>query len=310
MYVASTWPLSGLPLTCADVNATLSVTALDALLVKLRTIGLVTSYAAGDWKFEDPMVTVSGPTSADFKGLCVGDVNGSYIPTNLKQVSYLATVEDDIQTIPVGVPFSYEINSNTIAELGAMTLFMSYDANLFEIVDVLNAPEEMEYVIEDGKIGIAWASTNSLNVNSDETVITLTLKAKELVSEPTQIFTILPGSEFADAGANRFDNFKLKMSSVSTEAREFTMFNYPNPFKNTTTIAYTLPETGKVTLELTDMYGKPIKTLVSDVQETGAYTVEVDPFDLNMAPGVYMFNIKVEAATKTYVKVGKMILTR
>jgi len=309
-YVAGTWPLTGLPLTCADVNASLSVTALDALMIKLRTIGLVTSYAAGDWKFEDPMVTVSGPTTMDFKGLCVGDVNGSYIPTSLKQESYLASVDGDIQTIPVNVPFQYELSSNTIAELGAMTLFMSYDESLFEVVDVLSANEEMEYVVEDGRIGIAWSNTLSLNVTSDEPIITLMLKAKDLVPTPTQIFTILPGSEFADANAKRFENFKLKLKSVSTEAREFTMFNYPNPFKNTTTIAYTLPEAGKVTLELTDMYGKPIKTLVSDIQESGAYSVEVDPFDLHMSPGVYMYNIKVEAETKTYVKVGKMILTR
>jgi hypothetical protein len=280
-------------------------------MVKLRVIGMINSYAAGDWKFEDPAVTVGATAvTEDFMGLCVGDVNGSYIPTNLKEVSYLAAVEGDIQTIPVNTPFTYELRSDAIADLGAMTLFMSYDANLFEIVDVTSSLEEMRYVIEEGRIALAWADPRSLSLSSDETILTFSIRAKERIEQPTQIFTILPGSEFADAKANRFDNFSLKMSSVTNDVREFSMANYPNPFKNTTTIIYSLPEAGKVTLELTDMYGKTVKTLVSTYQEVGAYTVSVDPFDLHMAPGVYMYSIQVESATKTYVKVEKMILTR
>jgi len=308
------YPLTGLNLTVADVNASLTYTGLDALYIKLRTVGAINSYPAGDWKFDNPSVSVSPvPTTQDIYGLCVGDVNGSYIPsTGYKEASFLSAIEDGTQTIPVNESFTYNIRSNSAAELGAMTLFMKYDQSRFDLEGVNSSLEGMKYVIDEGKIALAWSDTKPLGLKNNDPVISLKMSAKEPVSKPTQIFTLLPGSEFADKQANRLQNFDLKFANVITPngVNEFSAFNYPNPFKNTTNIVYTLPESGKVRLVLTNMYGKTLRVLVDEMQNAGSYTVTVNPLDYNLTPGVYLYKIEVTGATDSYVKVNKMLFTR
>jgi hypothetical protein len=308
----SSWILTGLYHTVADVNASNTVTALDALYIKLRTVGSISSYPAGDWKFEVPTVT-SIPAVVDFAGLCVGDVNGSYIPTGLKAASFLSVSDAETQTVPVGETFTYEIKGNTAAQLGAMTLFMGYDKDLFEVTDVTTSSnDEMKYVIEDGNVAIAWADTKPMLVKNDDQLFTLTVKAKAPITEATPIFNVRPGSEFASPTGMRFDNFDLKMSKVITAANstEFSIFNYPNPFSSNTKIVYTIPEDSKVKLVVTDMYGNIVRTLVNEFQSTGTYSIPVNAAELNLAAGAYLYRIEAAGTTDSFVKVNKMIFTK
>jgi hypothetical protein len=305
--------LFGLFNKVADVNASNTITALDALYVKLRTVGSINSYPAGDWAFENPTVALPVAGPVDFAGLCYGDVNGSYIPTGLKDVSFLSVIDNETQTVPVEETFTYEIRSNMVAQLGAMTLFMGYDENRFEVIDVnASSNDEMKYVIEDGNVAIAWADTKPMTVRDDDQLFTLTVKAKAPIFEATPIFNVRAGSEFASPTGTRYDNFDLKMSKVITagNTKEFSIFNYPNPFNVSTKIVYTLPESGKVTLVITDMFGKTVRTLVEDVQAAGTYSVAVDAAELNLTSGVYLYRIEAAGETDTFVKVNKMIFTK
>jgi hypothetical protein len=296
------------------VNGSLTWTGLDALYIKLRTVGAINSYPAGDWVFDNPTNIGVSPVlfSQNIMGLCVGDVNGSYIPTGLKDASFLSVVNDGVQTIPVNEDFIYNIKSDQLADLGAMTLFMGYDPNIFEIKSINTSLDGMKYVIADGKIALAWSDTKPFSVKNNDPVISLTMRAKELVSQATQIFNLIPGSEFANPKAEKFENFVLKMADVLTPNgnKEFSIFNYPNPFNNTTKIVYTLPESGKVHLVLTDMYGKTIRVLVDEMQNAGSYTVLVDNVDYNLSSGVYLYKIEVNGAANTYVKVNKMLFNQ
>jgi uncharacterized protein (UPF0333 family) len=308
----SLWILQGLYHTVGDVNASGFVTALDALYIKLRTVGSINSYPAGDWAFEQPTVSTL-PAVVDFAGLCEGDVNGSYIPTGFKEASFLSVVDDETQIVPVDQTFAYEIRSNMVAKLGAMTLFMGYDANRFEVMDVTSSSnDEMKYVIEDGNVAIAWADTKPMSVRNNDQIFTLNVKSKAPITEATQIFNVKAGSEFASPAGTRYDNFDLKMSKVMTVggSNEFSIFNYPNPFATSTKIVYALPEAGKVTLVITDMFGKTVRTLVDENQAAGTYTIPVNAIELNMASGIYLYRIEAAGATNTYVKVNKMIFAR
>jgi hypothetical protein len=305
-------PLEDLRLIVADVNASSTVSGLDALYIKLRTIGSISSYPAGDWKVEEKTITLTGSLSGqNLLALCEGDVNGSFIPVGYKETTFLSLVEDGLMTVPVGEPFVYNIRSSREAELGAMTLFMGYDNDRFEVVDVISKSEGMKYAFGDGNISIAWADTRPMNVKPDDLLLSLNLRVKDQVAEPSKVFTIRPGSEFADMLASPYTNFDLKMSNVVTPGtQELTMYNYPNPFKNTTTIVYTLPEAGHAKLVLTDLYGKVISTLADAPENAGSHSVTVDPAALHMAPGVYLYKIIFDSATDTNVKVNKMVFTR
>ena len=314
LNVIGTYPLSLFRTIAADVNASTTITGLDALYIKLRTIGSITSYPAGDWKVSEKTVVLAGSplTGQNMQALCTGDVNGSFIPYGYKSTTFLSVIEDSVVTVPAGEPFVYTIRSSRDAELGAMTLFLGYDQTRYEVVDILNQEEGMKYTFGDGKIAIAWADTKPLKVNPDDLLVSLNMRVKEEITEPSRVFSILPGSEFADVMAGPYDNFDLKMSNVITPdgTKGITMYNYPNPFANSTNIVYTLPDNGHVKLVLTDLYGKTIRTLADGDNTAGSHTVTVDPAVLQMIPGVYLYKIIFDSETDTYVKVNKMVFTR
>ena len=50
--------------------------------------------------------------------------------------------------------------------------------------------------------------------------------------------------------------------------------NFPDPFKEKTTIKYCLPEEIKIKLDILDNEKRKIKTLVDEIKEAGTYQVE------------------------------------
>ncbi len=75
-------PLSGIFLKSANVDQIVNVNMLDALYIQRRFSGVIPTFPNGDWVFEKPTLTVvaSETYTLNIKGLCYGDVNGSFIP--------------------------------------------------------------------------------------------------------------------------------------------------------------------------------------------------------------------------------------
>ena len=71
--------------------------------------------------------------------------------------------------------------------------------------------------------------------------------------------------------------------------------NYPNPFNPETTIEYRLPKADEVRLEVFNVLGQHIRTLVDVRQESGTYTVTWNGLDeegLPVASGVYFYSLQ------------------
>jgi hypothetical protein len=80
--------------------------------------------------------------------------------------------------------------------------------------------------------------------------------------------------------------------------------NYPNPFNPMTTIAYQLPEVSKVELSVYNVAGQLIKTLVSETNNAGYYSVIWDARGVDS--GVYLYRIK----TSKYINVKKCLVIK
>jgi hypothetical protein len=65
--------------------------------------------------------------------------------------------------------------------------------------------------------------------------------------------------------------------------------NYPNPFNAGTKIKYSVPRTEQVSLQIYDILGRRIATLVDTKQISGLYEVEWSPGSL--ASGVYVYRL-------------------
>jgi hypothetical protein len=73
--------------------------------------------------------------------------------------------------------------------------------------------------------------------------------------------------------------------------------NYPNPFNPSTTITYSVPVDSPVRLQVTDLTGRVVRTLVDARQSAGTYRVNVDM--LNLSSGVYLYRLEAAGQTLT-----------
>ncbi len=82
MHYVGNQNLTGVRYLAADISADGVVNSLDALMAILRFNGMITGFNVGDWIFQHPGFNYTGTTNViiPVKGLCYGDVNGSYIP--------------------------------------------------------------------------------------------------------------------------------------------------------------------------------------------------------------------------------------
>ena len=86
--------------------------------------------------------------------------------------------------------------------------------------------------------------------------------------------------------------------------------NYPNPFNPATTISFTTSERTRATLEVYNIVGQKVRTLVGGSVGPGTATAAWDGYDehgCEAASGVYFYRL---AAGKSNDQVKKMILLR
>lgn len=88
--------------------------------------------------------------------------------------------------------------------------------------------------------------------------------------------------------------------------------NYPNPFNTATTIEFSMPRSGSVTLIVCDILGRKVTTLVHSWQDAGRHSVQWDAS--NVSSGIYFVRMKTDrpSASTTYgsSRVRKVALLR
>ena len=80
--------------------------------------------------------------------------------------------------------------------------------------------------------------------------------------------------------------------------------NYPNPFNPTTTIKYSIPKEGLVTLKIYNIIGEEVVTLVNENKQVGNYSVSFSAIDLSS--GIYLYKL----SAGSFVETRKMLLLK
>ncbi len=304
MHVVGSVSLTPYQLIAGDVTGNGAVTALDASWILRYYVGLVNQFPIGkDWKFVPVSFPINNsnwstapdslryqPINAnkpnqDFMGIAYGDVSGNWQamtgqlqlaqPDHLSRLSYGGLLKQ-----PDGrYALSLRLNARELLSLG---LTCRYDAGQFrfltaELTPAVTGQPLFAFCEQQGTIKLGLATAQAINLNGD--LIKLYFQ---------------PVSAAADVGTSGFgiDEFSLngQMCQVdwpiggdklAVEVPEtFALSqNYPNPFNAGTLFQYQLPQDGYISIQIYDLLGRKIRTLVAEHQIAGFHQIIWDGRD-------------------------------
>ena len=89
--------------------------------------------------------------------------------------------------------------------------------------------------------------------------------------------------------------------------------NYPNPFNPSTIIKFSLKADSKVVLDIFNIKGQIVKTLINDQLSAGYHNLVwngKDSNSKNVSSGIYFSSFKASDGNEDYTSVKKMILMK
>ncbi len=111
------------------------------------------------------------------------------------------------------------------------------------------------------------------------------------------------------------NKFSVKLLGEGGLPKEFALSqNYPNPFNPTTNIKYALPVDSKVTMEIYNVIGQRVRTLVSDNQPAGYHAIEWNSTGTSgqqLGSGVYFLHLSAQGVNgASFNEIRKLMLLK
>jgi PKD repeat protein len=312
-------------LQAGDVNNNSYINSTDALQVKRRFAGLTNYFMRGDWAFAKPItggdtIIINGANlTQDFYGLCVGDVNGSNIPSTgdwtnpgieMTSSGVIEVAQGQVFDLPVKVKFDMQVS--------AVSLVIPYPQELLEAMRVTMNNGEPIYNIANGEIRIAWSEINPLELNAGETLLNLRFRAKDAFTGSLAV-EIRPNteSELADEQAEAIPTSELtsltiiplKATGISgAEGLIGSCSVYPNPAKDLVHVELMLEKTSEVTCQMFDAVGKEVAVLPALKSSAGMAQVQIATDEYSA--GMYQLRITVKAESKCVQFMKKLVIEK
>jgi hypothetical protein len=296
----------------ADVNATGTVTAADALLTLRRSLGLDNTFDGGDWHFRTDTILLKGDSLYGQKvlGLCIGDVNRSYQPTNLRMFPSVLPEYSGLETVP-GNDFLYPIYVKTPMNAGAISLTLMYPEDQVTITGIEFKGKDLLYHDLGGLVLIGWQQLTGEEFTAEEVLLSLKMKRKEqLIPGTSMQVTLSEPSEIADRSAEVLYGTRVRLPEVlfRDALPTVTSFisNYPNPCDQYTTFNYQLATSGTVAIRIFNALGELVAVYATGDQQPGEYSYRADVS--NLAAGVYHYTLQLTSRQREPLASGRLIV--
>ena len=201
----------------------------------------------------------------------------------------IGSVEDG--TIPLTL-------SEDAAGIRSASIELALDASVSDVSANLPSGWIIDHATkEDGTLRVGLAGTSALSSGQQIASIQLDGSAAKA------------STDLEPEGTYRLNGSDAKDVRVDTGPEEFALEgNYPNPFTQATTIPYQLSESADVTLEVYDVLGRKVGTLVDKQQSSGQYEVNVNQSKVgqSLSSGVYIYRLEAGDFQDT----GKMTVVK
>jgi len=289
------------------------VNKIQALVIDKNDFIYVVSDAGNYFKSTD-----KGQTWSTFNlwnsavGNCIL-ANGSdiYVGTNFKGVDYYLSVTSSWDEVNSGFFENYPVVTslamNSKGYLYALTNDNVYksSSSIFNnyTINVYSYPPEAGNITGGGTYSWGQKLTFTATPNIGYEFLMWTENTPGNVGIGNNPYKI-------NVTANRIFYANYKHKAVSVEGNEsiptkYLLYqNYPNPFNPTTTISYSIPKSGLITIKVYDVLGREIETLVNENKPIGNYSVQ---FNANkLISGVYFYRME----SGSYIESKKFVIIK
>jgi hypothetical protein len=308
-------------LIAADVNRNGGVTVADVIKIR-RFLAELDELPTGNWTFINSDFEINNDNwreaprcieanleyenlaDLDFTGIRMGDVDNSWAGGGglaLETVTDSVLLHlNDVEAL-AGETVTMPITVTGFNEIAGLEIHIEFPGDLLEAIGIdygiLGQPTVN---ITDGEIHLVWDDIfNTLTLDDNEQVISIEFQVSDDASDT--ILVGFTGSCVTDDRGSEFyvettdGSIILGPTGVDEETslpKTFTLEqNYPNPFNATTTIEYGLPRSSQVKIEIYDLLGHRIETLVNDFQLAGYYSTT---WRANVSSGIYFYKIQAD----------------
>jgi parallel beta-helix repeat protein len=283
-YVVSSISLTSIQQQVADVTANAGITALDASMVLRYNVGLVQSFPA-------ELLKSYSAEQSDAQLIV-----GSAFALNNQEVA-----------IP--------LNIKNVTGLYSTDIKLKYDPSLLKINKVSSLLSGMNLQYRDdsqnGILIIAMAGTTPLNTDTELATVTF------LTSVPSDISQAVVS---ADLSATRFlanennntgsvvnGNVTI-IGNISGIAQNTGIIKggmspvYPNPSSGNAVLSYELYDNNQlVNIEVFNLMGQKVQTLVNETRNTGKYTVPISKQGSQLDYGSYLIRLTVNGLSQSQI---------
>jgi hypothetical protein len=276
---------------------------------------------AADEAFE-PAFDLSVDNKIDFSDFFVfADNFGRSIEAAGKVVPMMAGLNSDARLtlaaagdLPrVGQETAVNVDLANFVELKGYGFSVSYDPAVLEFVRVSSEssllgsePLAQPLVVAngDGKVSIAAYGKTT---NKGDLGVSMISRTK---TEIDNSYIEVTKGELRDGNYGLNQVASLGAVAVQTRPEVYGLNdNYPNPFNPETTIRYQLPDASDVRLEIYNVVGQVVRTLVAERQSAGRYVVQWDATNDSNQPlssGIYFYRLQAG----DFQKIKKMLLLK
>ena len=183
---------------------------------------------------------------------------------------------------------SYGDGEATIAPDESFLIFTSYKTGGYGQSDIYIAFNDEGLWSEPVNLG------PTINTSQAEYGTALSPDGEYLFFTRREAYTTTEDSDIWWVSTSFIDS--IKSGIAIEERRHFNLKqNYPNPFKTSTVISYSLSESALVELNIYDVLGSKVRTLVNEEQSAGNYNVPFDAKDLSS--GIYFCRLSADGVS-------------
>ncbi len=255
---------------------------------------------------EDGDYSIMGLRSGNWKVFCWGDTSYAFEWYDNK------TSFNNATSITVSAPGTVSNKDFTLANGGSISGYV-YDQGGSPLSDCSVAAYETSFVwggmsiktdetSADGSYKIGGLATGGYWVEASTECNEQWWDHASSVLEATVVSVTMPGN-VPNINFNMPSAVEDELGPETSRPESFELKqNYPNPFNPGTELQYSLRRSGQVTLEVYNLLGQKVRTLVNGYQRAGSYSLQWDGTNqqgMTVSSGIYFCRLLLEGSSQT-----------